>query len=333
MKRFLFPTAISFLFFFLVSSCGKSGEGSVSFSTRKSDPNNKVIKVTTYNLENLMLNPSTISKKRKDFTGRHMIGWTKSQYQDKLRNIVKTMQELNSDIFGLQEVATAQEVNDLLTLIGGDYAAVWKLNPDTQLVDVVMVYKKNKNIQIKDTELIIPQNLGYPIKYGTILKVPTVIDSIAIDFVVCHIPHPEDTKPEEYSAFINELHDIVKHKPKNHNLVVMGDFNSMTKNREITGLTRQRVIENPFKMQASFSGSFYDGKNWKMQDLILYSGSKTMSASSKQINDLIALRDMKANSRPRASYYAGKRLSNKNGTSDHFPVSLELILKKSKQLQ
>lgn len=285
------------------------------------------LKTVFYNVENLFDTKHQLKKQDKDFTPDGLYRWTETKYQQKLSNIAKTLNELKGDVIGLAEIENKQVLNDLIAKITyADMAIIHYESYDIRGIDVALLYNPEKLSFNRSKEITTRLETGGYAGSRNILKAEFTHKSEYLIFYVNHWPSRRGGKEKNRIAYSKALIKELNTE-KNANVIVMGDFNDTPSNTSIRNLVSEAELINPFEQLAkNGKGTCVFRNDWLMFDQIMVRSPKDYELKNyniENLNHLVNSYGGKYKGYPLRSF--SKNKFQKSGSSDHFPVSLEII--------
>lgn len=148
MKNLCLLIVLSFVF--LLIGCKSTKDTDQARKTYNPENVNSDFRIMFYNVENLFDTENDPYKNDDEFTpdtGRY---WTKTRYNEKLRNIYKVIVAVGGwdlpQIVGLSEVENLKVLKDLINytpLYKSDYKIIHYDSPDARGIDVALLYREN----------------------------------------------------------------------------------------------------------------------------------------------------------------------------------------------
>lgn len=329
----------SLLFFYLI------------FSVVTVAQDNGTFKFEFYNVENLFDTIDDPHKNDNEFLPTASRHWTENRYRHKLdqlsRVIVGSCHWTGPEFVGLAEVENRQVLEDLIrrpNMVKFGYGIIHYESPDRRGIDVAVLYKKSamniisaENIKVSD-----PTNVGFATR--DILYV--MIELNSKDTLHVYVNHwPSRRGGAVKSAFKRQLASNVlqKHMAEAKSswptakFMVMGDFNDDPSDESLRRLALKADLKNlaSAKEVQSEQGSLKYQGQWNYFDQILVSKSwQTSNSSSIGVYstltyfspEWICTKDIQFGGiKPNRSFSGFNYVG---GYSDHFPVVVELKIRK-----
>lgn len=287
------------------------------------------LKVSFYNLENMMDYTDNPKTRDDDFTPSGSYKWTKEKYEIKLKRLAKVIDDLNSDIIGLAEIENEQVLKDLLSnLKKRKYAYVHYESYDLRGIDIAVLYDSS-TVEITHKKEIksFMANHKYAGSRNTI-ELEALINNKAFLLYVNHWPSRKSGKEYNRIAYANSIANSINEHSTNENVIVLGDFNDTPKDSSMQLLSQKSKLTNPFSASKydNKGTSFYRKKGYIL-DQILYKVEPDLKIKETKIQDYKYLvKDSKEKIKFPIRSFDGYEF-NENGYSDHLPVSITLNLK------
>ena len=323
--------------------------------------------IAFYNLENLYgleEDPNTVSS---NYTVRAEKFYTQRVYEAKQRNMAKVIADIGRDftrtsptIIGLAEIENFHVLNDLVnqeSLRNDNYAIIHYDSPDLRGIDVGLLYKKNIFIPTnsKTYKLHIYQDIAKTKRKHTRdqLVVSGILEGEKIHLIVHHWPsrssNPTNSITNRIKAAELNKHiiDSLLSMDSKAKIINMGDFNDEPVDHSIKKILKTKAFQKDLKegelynpMEVIFRkgiGSLAWRDNWSLFDQIMISAelaSKNQSLSFYQAGvynkAYLTTTTGKFKGYPFRSYSSEGWTG---GYSDHFPVFIHLIKRKSRLIE
>lgn len=180
----------------------------------------KVLKIATYNVENLFDLQKT-KHRYEEYIPNGKSLWNKKNYTIKLRNIAKVIKDIDADIIALQEVGSLGALKDLKREIKkqGLYYKYFDIADRKNTAIKVAILSKFPFQYSKDLEV----RAGY--KYRNILETKFSIDSH--DLYIFNNHWKAKSGPESMRIVsAKRLRKRIEEIGTDKNIVLLGDFNS-----------------------------------------------------------------------------------------------------------
>jgi endonuclease/exonuclease/phosphatase family metal-dependent hydrolase len=308
----------------------------------------KILRIASYNVENLFDTKHDTLKNDRDFTPEGSYHWTYFKYKKKLADIGKTIVALGEwempALVGLCEIENEAVLWDLTRhspLENAGYFIVHRESPDARGVDVALLYRKDK------FKLLRKEFLTMKFKTREILYATGIVPSgDTLHVFVCHFPSrlggelESEVKRVQAATVLRGKVDSIYNNVRNPRIVIMGDFNDMPDNRSIVETLKAQQPTPPFEAQNLYNlayplydkglGTYKYSDEWNMLDQIIVSGALLQSQSKfytqptkMQIFSPDFLRETdksKSGFKPFRTFLGQRYIG---GVSDHFPVYVD----------
>jgi hypothetical protein len=306
-----------------------------------------------WNLENLFdLENATRTEKLKRTLNKELKGWNSSVLTKKLSQLTKIISQMNSnngpDILGVCEVESKGVLKKLVTKLQipkRTYKIVHADTKDKRGIDVAFIYDSKKfTAGKKFSQWIVRRNATRDL-FQVNMKVKKT--NISLVLIGNHWPSRMggQYESEPYRIIAGEtlsyFHQRIREKKGvNIPIIVMGDFNDEPFNRSITKYALStndpknlKRAKNPklynlmWDSIADGHATHYYGSEKTMLDQIMVSkgflfGNSRLSLKSGSVK-VEKIKDMTSKGKPRRfGRPSSKKTYNKNGYSDHFPISV-----------
>lgn len=318
--------------------------------------------VAFYNLENLfdtVDDPLTFDDDR---TPEGKDGWTKERYEAKLANMAKVLSEIGADpsyatpdVIGVCEVENYEVLKDLINqtaLRSMDYGIVHFDSPDERGIDVALLYKKSSFLPLNSVShrLLLFNDDDQRNYTRDQLVVEGLLDDEKLYFLVNHWPSRSGgelrSRPYRLAAAKLNLRimDSLRRLDPSAKIMAMGDFNDdptdpsfkkivqvKGKKTQLDSLSFFGPMEQLFKKGA---GSLAYRDQWNLFDQIYMTANLVKGKPDDYIFWKAGIFTPAYLLDPKGKYkgyplrtYAGG--SYVGGYSDHFPVYVHLLRKKT----
>ncbi|MEM8523107.1 MAG: hypothetical protein AAGG68_00625 [Bacteroidota bacterium] len=311
-------------------------------------------RIAFYNVENLFDTIDDPEKPDDDFTPEGRQQWSKARYFAKLLKIGKVIKGMEHPAFiGMCEVENQDVLEDLVrrpSLQNRAYGIVHHESPDYRGIDVALLYDK-KQFKVQKSQTIrinFPADIVEDYTTRDILMVEgTFQKNQSLYFFVNHWPSRrgglKESEPKRtyVAQQLREAVDSLFSINPNAQIIIMGDFNDETDNKSIAETLNAQTDDSSIASQMLYNcfakfdqakqGSYNFRGNMNMLDQIIVSSTLMQDGNLSVSNPTIFKQDW--------MIYKGKRYGDApnrtfggpnyyGGTSDHFPVYVDLILKK-----
>jgi hypothetical protein len=311
--------------------------------------------VAWWNLENLFdLENATRSDKLKRTIQRELKGWNQQVLDKKISQLSKIILQMNKqkgpDILGVCEVESKQVLEKLVNKINHQkkkYKIAHDDTNDGRGIDVAFIYDSSKfELQKQFSQWIVKRNATRDIFQVNLKIKKTDIDLVLVgNHWPARIGGIYESEPYRIIAAetLSYFHErITEEMGNNIPILVMGDFNDEPFNRSITHYAlstnkadklkraRNPKLFNlmwPLLAQGNATHYYTDGEildQFMISKGFLFKNSKL--SIKKESVKIEKFSDMSKNGKPQRFGRPSKN-HNKNGYSDHFPISL--IINKS----
>lgn len=262
------------------------------------------VRVAFWNLENLYDTINAPAVADNEFTPTGSAKWTAQKYHHKTVAIRKVISEIDADLLGVCEVENREVVEDIL-LQGYDY--VHFDSPDIRGIDVALLYKSDR--VVVESAKAVKARGEHPTR--DLLLVEVKVEGVPLRVVVAHLPsrRSQNAKTQRQRQMILDQIDSLTCDVES--AVVCGDFNQNPSPKMLPSL--YNATAEPYRQG---KGSYAYGDVWQMYDQILVSNRLRCQA------EVFVRGDMVQQSGRFKGYPA------KAAPSDHFPVFVEIVLKK-----
>jgi len=174
---------------------------------------NTTFKIATYNVQNLF-DLHYDGNEYKEYIPFKDSKWNKKNFQIKLKNIAKTINDLNADIIALEEIESKRVLKQLMTKLHYPYFAISNKKNSPIIVAILSRYpiSKIKSIPVKQKK-----------HYRDILKVKIYINKYPFYIYASHWPsrtHPESQRISYAKTIKKNISWI------DEPYVILGDLNS-----------------------------------------------------------------------------------------------------------
>ncbi len=340
-------------------SCnGRKGTSSSSNMPPQSDyrgerPTKSVL-FAFYNLENLFDTEDDPLTQDDDFTPSGKNRWTPERMERKLENISRALMTMNDgrgpDVIGVCEVENAHVLSMLVNdhLPRGAYGIVHTDSPDERGIDVAILYRKSAVTLASTT--VHRVDLG-PGERPTrdILEATFTRDGYSFTTLVNHWPSRRGGesasawKRENAAQVAAAIIDSLERLDSAADIVLMGDLNDTPFDHSVRGVLdadawsgsepfRHRMINTAMPVaDLNEIGTYYYQHAWEVIDQIMLSRGAldgrglTLYQTAETVFAPEFLRDLRADPDDRPPYRTFKgSFQYIGGTSDHFPVLLEV---------
>lgn len=299
-----------------------------------------IITIGQYNVENLFDTIDDPNKDDNEFLPNAEKKWNTDKYQAKIKNIAKVIKDAKFDIFTICEIENNNVLNDLCSAKGlktAGYKYAWIEGPDQRSIDVGVLYKQKvfKPYQIKGTQI------SDTLKTRLILTVSGVINKKdTLHVIANHWPSrlggQEASNPKRALAADKcaEIINEIQAKHPNHAIVVAGDMNDEPNDASIVKhLMKADLVNATLDQPIANYGTINYKNQWDMIDQILVSSAMTNGKNNLQYVPksfkIVTFPYMKETEEKYKDQplrtFAGKRYL--GGYSDHFPVSISIMVK------
>ncbi len=325
-------------------------------SDLKSQTNENIFTILSYNVENLFDTINTPDKKDDEFTPTDIKKWNTKRYNNKLDSLSKVIKAINQnelpEIIGLCEIENRNVLQDLLLKLGSDknYEIIHQEGPDSRGIDVALVYRKDEFNPLVTKFYQINYVFEPETKTRDILYVSGIASNI--DTLHIFVNHWSSRRGGSVYSERKRVHtakllrskiDSIQKVNNDAKIIVIGDFNDEPTNYSLTYFLQannKRINAKNFELynlmydqcNTESKGTYsYNGK-WDLLDNIIISqsllkknnGYYTTCNSGKIFNpDWIVHYNTKADSKIPKRTFGGKNYY--GGYSDHLPVYFQLI--------
>lgn len=350
---------LSLIALILLASCnGKTGTRSsaeVPPSARyRGERPERTIFFAFYNLENLFDTEDDPMTNDEDFTPTGKNRWTPERLERKLENISRALMAMNDgkgpDIAGVCEVENRRVLSMLVNdhLPRGAYRIAHSESPDERGIDVAILYKASavelKNMTMHRVDLGRDERPTRDILEATFGR-----NGYRFSMLVNHWPSRRGGesasawKRERAAGTAAAIIDSLVRIDSSIDIVLMGDLNDTPFDASIRdaldagGWTAtvpftHRMINTALPVaEEGAIGSYYYRHSWEVIDQIMLSPGSldtiglTLYQTSQTVFAPDFLRDQRSDPRDRPPYRTFKgSFQYIGGTSDHFPVVLEV---------
>ena len=322
----------------------------------------KVLAIGFYNCENFFHPSHDTNKKDEDFTPGGSYHYTDEVYKQKVHNIATVIEQMGTAvtpdgpaIAGLAEIENDKVLTDLVNepiLARRHYKYEWFYTPDERGISTALLYNP-KYLKVLNSRPVHVATELLPQKRPTrdILYVCGVLAGDTIHILVNHWPskfggEAASEKGRILAATINkQITDSLLQLNPDSKILVLGDFNDNPDSKPLTGVMNVKADKKDAGQVDIFSPWInmskrgrgtenYQGE-WNLIDQILVSGGLLHNNNNKwkYYNAEIFNKDFLVNKTgrfkgtPHRSFTVAHAWD--NGYSDHFPVLIYLIEKKS----
>ena len=304
----------------------------ISFSCKESSNETSRIQnnliVSFYNVENLLDTKDNPKKIDNEFLPNGRYKWTEEKYNQKLKNLAKVILDIHPDIIGFAEVENRQVLKDLNKLLPSlNLEIVHSESHDIRGIDQAVLYNTKKLKFLKQEDISGRMKDGKYAGPRDILKASFSSEGKELDVYVNHWPSRRGGKEQKRIAFSKHLAKSLKEDQSPY--ILLGDFNDTPTNTSIRNLSKSdKNLYNPFSVLARAGKGTATYKNkWLLFDQIMVDSSK-IELKTYRIEDFEYIKNKnsgKYNGYPSRTFIGNKY--NKNGYSDHFPVSVKINIK------
>lgn len=286
------------------------------------------ITIGFYNVENLFDTEDDPKKADNEFLPAGKYGWSKERYHQKLKNIARVLNDLNADAIGFAEVENEQVLKDLLTYVTArTYKIVHTESYDIRGIDQALLYDPTTFTLLKKEDITARMPDGKYAGPRNILKVSLSTSGKELDIYVNHWPSRRGGKEQKRIAFSKQLSSELN--KDDSPFLLLGDFNDTPTNTSIRKLMAQnKNIYNPYSVLArNGQGTATYRNKWFLFDQILCDSSR-VTLKNYNINAFEYLKNDKKGKYfgyPKRQFIGNRY--DKNGYSDHFPVSVKISIK------
>ena len=321
------------------------------------------INIAWWNLENLFNHETaTRDDELKSKLKSELKGWTASIRDRKISQLASIIELMfNGDgpaVLGICEIENEDVVKklaDAINISGRDYQVASHESDDARGIDTSFIYDKNKlTVVSTDHQVVIKRSATRDLFWVRF----SVVNAAGTEFVAVANHWPARSagqyasEPfrilagETHAYIISGLLDEDQDGDKNLPIISMGDYNDEPFNRSLQEYTlgtrdpgRVRYSRSGHMlnlmwplMQGHDPGTYIFGSDWNMLDQFLVSYGMLRTASKVRVNresvNIFKPEILKASggklrkfSRPSA-----KKGADLDGYSDHFPITVELIV-------
>ncbi|MBI9072300.1 MAG: endonuclease/exonuclease/phosphatase family protein [Melioribacteraceae bacterium] len=302
--------------------------------------------VASYNLENLFDNIDDPDKKDEEFLAEGKKQWTDARIEQKFANLAKVINYMNNgvgpDILGVVEV---EHEHLLLSLIekhlkSKNYKTAYAEAPDNRGIDCGLIF----NADLFGLEKTAAHEVILLDEYPTRSVLEVVLRTKAdknIHVFVNHWPSrrggAEKSEPNRVAAakVLKKSIQSINNSETNASIIVLGDFNDEPDNNSIKEILADKeysksdavMFNTSYKAFENGLGSYKYRDDWNMLDQIIISNGlkdRYIKDSFEVIKPEFAVQKegkYKGTSFP--TFGGSKYLG---GFSDHYPVSIKLII-------
>lgn len=314
--------------------------------------------IMTYNVENLFDTKHDTLKNDVEYLPSSEKHWTKNRFFDKLHEIMQVIVGTGSNeppvIVGLCEIENDYVLNVMTRFepynqLGYDY--VHFESPDKRGIDVAILYQKNFFTPLisRPIKVTLPNGkAGRDILYVS----GTTPNGSILHLFQVHFPSRREgvefSEPNRIAVakIIKDAVDSIQNTDMNAGIILMGDFNDNPSDFVPTEvLNAQNYNVDEYKSDILYNlcydgkpyedrdkGTYFHAGEWDMLDQIIVSGSLLNGSLPMKISkpaEIFAPKWISHYDKKNLTYvpnrtYKGTHYS--GGTSDHFPLFIELIL-------
>jgi predicted extracellular nuclease len=312
------------------------------------------LKIAFYNVENLFDIYDDPITQDSEYLPTSQLKWTQERYDKKLQNIAKVIEGMGfPSILGMSEIENRKVLEDLVNqpiIKANNYNIAHFESPDERGIDVAMIYKKS-DFDVKNMQYHRIKFVGDNDKTRDILEVSGILRGAPLTVFVNHWPSKSGgaAESEPKRVFVAEKLkksvDSLFQKNKNSQVVIMGDLNDEPDNISLTkglgaiewdgsnALTTNGLYNLASAIKKAGLGSYYYKKHWETIDQIIVSGhflsqNSTLVTDKQQIfnADFLTYLDKSTGTKAPNRTYTGPIY--RGGFSDHFPIFIQVYLKK-----
>ena len=313
--------------------------------------------ISFYNVENLF-SPDLPPVHHLDPTASGLKNWDEKRYRNKLSKIAHVFQLIEQEelvlpmLIGISEIQGQTPLEDLVLLppFESNYGVIHYDSMDERGVDVALLFDKRK------VEIIFSEPITYffelvdqdPANYDTtrdVLHCKLKFQESIFNVFVLHLPskRERDINLPKRNYILAELRKkiIEIQVATNEPVVICGDFNDNPDEKSMKDFlvhsNNEKNLLNPSEylfMNGEYSTFYY--KNGLLFDQIILSteffnsDSQIHFVKAKVFNhEKLSNRNSKFSGRPFRTYAGTRYLG---GYSDHFPVYVQLAIKKNKDI-
>ena len=322
----------------------------ISLPLQLNSQNDDNIGILFYNVENLFDTENDSIKLDDEFTPEGDKHWTYPKYYQKLKNISRVIYESGAwnppAIVGLCEVENKTVLNDLIWKTGLnnlDYHIIHHESPDTRGIDVAILYRKNIFEPLESIPVKVNFGKGSRPTRDILYTYGLLHDTIPLHVFVAHFPSRyggvQNTKPLRYrvAEILNDtINNILIHEP-DANIIAMGDFNDNPDDESMQFLVKDENLVNlshhPQTIGQS-AGTIKHEYEWAIFDQFFVTKNmceprsivKTAKTAKTLDFPFLLEEDRTYTGFKPFRTYIGYKFN--AGYSDHFPVWLELRIRK-----
>jgi predicted extracellular nuclease len=361
--RFFLVLSFIPLSIFVFTCCTKKGTNPVTMTKSIPEPvgqkpltlTGDSLRIAFYNVENLFDIYDDPITQDSEYLPTSKIQWTQERYDKKLSSIAKVIESMGfPSILGMAEIENRKVLEDLINqplIKVNNYDIAHFESPDERGIDVAMIYKKG-DFDVKNMKY-------HRIKFADndktrdILEVSGILRGSPLTVFVNHWPSKSGGAAESEPKRVHvaeQLKGLVEslfQKDKNNQIIIMGDLNDEPDNISLTqGLGAKDWAENSdnsltsnalYNLSSTIKkaglGSYYYKKSWETIDQIIVSGNflsknSILVTDKQQIfnADFLTYLDKSTGIKAPNRTYTGPIY--RGGYSDHFPVFIQVYLKK-----
>ena len=299
--------------------------------------------IVEMNCENLFDYRHDTLKNDMEFTPEGIRQWNFSRYRQKTVNIAKALMSCSPegtlpDLMALSEVENDSVMNRLTRLTplkGGNYGYVMTDSRDQRGIDVALVYRRLTFKPLDTQSIRVEGDFGdHPPRDILYVKGLTG-NSDTLHVMVVHAPSRiggSETEPRRmaFSYALTHIIDSLYQASPEARIIVAGDFNATSSERPLKELTNHGMVDTDHGAEGTngAKGTYKYKGDWETIDHIFVSHSLASQPYTFTLHDhpyLLEFDSRYGGVKPRRTFY-GRRY-NKEGCSDHLPISLTVQLR------
>jgi predicted extracellular nuclease len=312
------------------------------------------LRIAFYNVENLFDIYDDPITQDSEYLPTSKSQWTLERYEKKLSNLAKVIEGMDfPSILGMAEIENRKVLEDLVNqpiIKARNYNIAHFESPDERGIDVAMIYKKS-DFDVKNMKYHRIKFAKDNDKTRDILEVSGILRGTPLTVFVNHWPSrsggaaESETKRVQTAEQLKTAVDAILQKDKNNQIVIMGDLNDEPDNFSLIQILQairwdgsNTLVSNSlynlaWAIKQAGLGSYYYKKSWETIDQIIVSGhflskNSTLVTDKQQIfnADFLTYLDKSTGIKAPNRTYTGPIY--RGGYSDHFPVFIQVYLKK-----
>lgn len=260
--------------------------------------------ISTYNVENLFDDIYQGTEYKEFIPSKY--GWSKEEAENKFDNTLKVLQDLQAEIYALQEVENEILLIRLRDALGFEFHEFAKNKNSATGVGIISKYKIIKKSSYTPK--------GYE-KFRPILHVKIEIEDDLIDFFISHWPSLKN-KDNTRVVFAKTLQEYVLNL-ENDNFILLGDFNVAHEEKSIVDEYFNDISYDPWYEISS-------KKRWNYVYQGSYDALDRILISKSLADDTNKIHYKKGTFKPFSPKYTlnskGHPKGNFRGYSDHLPL-------------